>query len=110
VRFLIDSMLPPRVADRLSEAGHDATTPQELGAHNLPDDVLIRIATAERRVIVTEDARDFAHVTSCPVLFVRKSWWPPQRLADELAEALIRWTQHDPEPGPWPHWLPADLR
>jgi Domain of unknown function (DUF5615) len=44
VRFLIDSMLPPRVAELLVAAGHDATTPTQLGAHNLPDDVLVQLA------------------------------------------------------------------
>ena len=72
MKFLIDSMLPPETADLLDAAGHDATTPVRLGAHNLPDDVLIELATAERRVIVTENAGDFAPVTTCPVLFVAR--------------------------------------
>lgn len=41
-----------------------AVTPSRLGAHNLPDDVLVQIATAEDRVIVTENASDFAQVAS----------------------------------------------
>ena len=46
MKFLIDSMLPPRVADLLVAAGHDATTPAQLGAHNLPDDTLVQLAAS----------------------------------------------------------------
>jgi hypothetical protein len=110
VKFLIDSMLPPRVAELLNAAGHDAATPLQLGAHNLPDDVLVELATAQERVIVTENASDFAAVTTCPILLLRKSWWPPGSLADQLAGALDRWAQTNAEPGCWAHWLPAQVR
>jgi hypothetical protein len=40
-------MLPPETAELLNVAGHDATTPARLGAHNLPDEVLIELAAAE---------------------------------------------------------------
>jgi len=110
LKFLIDSMMPPRVVDLLNAAGHDATTPAKVGAHNLADDVLVELAAAEGRVIVTENASDFAAVTSCPVLFVRKSWWSTASLATGLASALDRWATAHPDPGPWPHWLPANLR
>jgi hypothetical protein len=109
VRFLIDAMFPPQVADSLNAHGHDAVAPAGLGAHNLPDDVLIQIATAERRVIVTENASDFAHVTTCTVLFVRKSWWP-RALATRLAASLARWAAANRDPGPWPHWLDVEFR
>jgi hypothetical protein len=110
VKFLIDGMLPPQVAERLDAAGHDAVIPAELGAHNLPDDALVALAALEGRVIVTENASDFAHVTTCTVLFVRKSWWPAEVLAPSLAAALERWAAANTEPGPWAHWLEADLR
>lgn len=103
-------MLPPAVAELLGALGHDGTTPSKLGAHNLPDDVLVRLAGADERVIVTENASDFAAVTECPVLFVRNSWWPGKSLAPNLAAALDRWAKTNPEPGTWPHWLPVDLR
>lgn len=110
MRFLIDSMLPPRVAELLGAAGHDATTPTQLGAHNLPDDVLVQLAAAADRVIVTENASDFAATTACPVLLVRKAWWPAASLAETLAGALDRWAKANAEPGRWAHWLPAELR
>ena len=110
MRFLIDSMLPPRVAELLGEHGHDATTPTQLGAHNLPDDVLVQLAAADDRVIVTENASDFAATTACPVLLIRKAWWPTASLAQTLAGALDRWAKANAEPGRWAHWLPAELR
>jgi hypothetical protein len=81
-----------------------------LGAHILPDEVLVELAAEARWVIVTENASDFAAVIDCPVLFVLKSWWPSGSLARHLADALDRWAMATPEPGPWPHWLPAALR
>lgn len=103
-------MLPPEVAELLNAAGHDATTPLRLGAHNLPDDALVQAAAGQERVIVTENASDFAAVDACPVLFVLKSWWPSRSLAPRLAAALDRWAKANPAPGKWPHWLPATLR
>jgi hypothetical protein len=61
-------------------------------------------------VIVTENASDFAQLTSCPVLFVRKVWWPASSLVVRLGKALDGWAARNPEPGTWPHWLPSDLR
>jgi hypothetical protein len=107
---LIDAMLPPQVTEALNAAGHDATSPEQLGAHSLPDDELIRTSTVQARVIVTENANDFAHVTTCPVLFVRKSWWPSEALSSRLTNALTRWAECNSEPGSWPHWLPAAMR
>ena len=103
-------MLPPSAAELLNAGGHAATTPFALGAHNLPDESLVELATAERRVIVIENASDFAGVTSCPVLLVRKSWWPSRSLPERLASAVDRWARANPDPGPWAHWLPSQLR
>jgi len=110
VKFLIDAMLPPQITEALNAAGHDAVTPTMLGAQNLPDDVLIELTSADGRTIVTENARDFAHVAVCPVLFVRKSWWPGGTLTDRLPVVLDEWAARNPDPGTWPHWLSADLR
>lgn len=103
-------MLPPAVAVLLDELGHEATTPAELGAHNLSDEVLVQLAAETKRVIVTENASDFAAVIDCPVLFVRKSWWSTDGLASRLASALDHWAQANPRPGNWAHWLSAGLR
>lgn len=103
-------MLPPQAAELLKAAGHDALRPADLGADTLDDEMLVQIASAERRVIVTKNAADFAHVATCTVLFIRESWWPQQVLAQRLAAALARWAAAHPEPGSWPHWLEADFR
>ena len=110
MKFLIDSMLPPSVAGLLDALGHDCATPFMLGANDLPDEVLVQFASTESRVIVTENASDFAAVTDGPVLLVRTSWWPAGSLAPNLAGALDRWARANPKPGPWPHWLPVALR
>jgi hypothetical protein len=109
VKFLIDSMFPPEVGDLFAAAGHDPTNPTRLGA-NLLDDELIAVAAREGRVIVTENAQDFADVRTCTVLFVLKVWWPHASLAQRLAASVDRWSLANPQPGPWPHWLPSDLR
>lgn len=110
MKFLIDSMLPPAIAIALEQAGHDAITPRDAGAHNLPDDFLIELATSEGLVIVTENASDFAHVTTCAVILVRKSWWPRERLVSDLAAALDRWAKSHEKPGTWAHWLEPEYR
>ena len=110
MRFLIDAMFPPRLAQELSSRGHDAISPGTLGLYNPPDRALVALATAEQRVLVTENAKDFAWVTSCPVLIALKSWWPAQGLADHMAASLERWSIANPEPGPWPQWLDAEFR
>lgn len=103
-------MLPPDTAELLAAAGHDATTPAQLGAHNLPDETLIALAAAQLRVIVTENASDFASVTACPVLLVRKAWWPSESLAHKLAAALDRWACTNQQPGSWAYWLTPEHR
>lgn len=110
MRFVIDAMLPPSTCGLLTERGHDAVTPADLGAHNLPDPSIVERAATQGRVIVTENAQDFAHVTACPVVFVRKSWWSTETLARELAASLDRWAADNPEPGNWPHWLTEEHR
>ncbi len=97
-------------AERLSALGHDGTTPAGLGAHNLPDDVLVALAAAKDRVIVTENASDLAAVTAAPVLLALKAWWPSGSLTTSLASALDRWAEANPQPGSWAHSLAAELR
>ncbi|HEX9766786.1 MAG TPA: DUF5615 family PIN-like protein [Nitriliruptorales bacterium] len=110
MRFLIDAMLPPHTCDLLVDRDHEAVTPADLGAHNLPDDTLIEIAGADEWVVVTENAVDFARVTSCTVLLVRKGWWSNEALAACLADSLNRWADDHPKPGHWAHWLDSTYR
>lgn len=85
-------------------------TPTDLGAHNLPDDTLIKIAGTDDWIIVTENAVDFVHATSCTVLLVRKRWWPSANLASHLADSLDRWASDHDKPGHWAHWLDTPYR
>lgn len=55
MRFLIDMNLSPRWVEFLTAAGHDAVHWSTVGAPNAPDRELLNHATAEHRVIVTQD-------------------------------------------------------
>ena len=110
MKFLIDAMLPSQTAKELNASGHDAISPWSLGSPRLADSVLIDMAIADGRVIVTENMSDFASVTRCTVLFVRKDWWPPEALSSRVAAALDSWASANPEPGFWARWLDAELR
>jgi hypothetical protein len=110
MRFLIDAMLPPSTCGLLVDRGHEAITPTDLGAHSLSDDTLIEIAGTDKWVVVTENAVDFVHATSCTVLLVRKDWWPSAAFAPRLADSLDRWAHAHPNPGHWAHWLDSTYR
>ena len=56
MRLLVDQNIAARVADLLREAGHDAVHVSELGLQRAEDDEVLRVALAEERVIVSEDA------------------------------------------------------
>lgn len=61
MRLLLDEMHAPHVAERLRSMGHDAVAvkerPELIG---LPDEDLLVVAAGERRVLVTENVKDFA--------------------------------------------------
>jgi len=59
VKCLVDAQLPRRLADFLTDAGHDTVHTSELPAGNAStDDQVIAVADAESRVVITKD-RDF---------------------------------------------------
>jgi predicted nuclease of predicted toxin-antitoxin system len=55
VRFLVDANLSPRVADLLSEAGHDAEHLLAFDLLRVSDDMLFAFAASDERVIVSAD-------------------------------------------------------
>lgn len=61
MRFLLDEMHTPTAAERLRFLGVDAVAvverPEWAG---LADEELLRVAAADRRVLVTENVKDFA--------------------------------------------------
>lgn len=103
-------MVPPEVLSFLNAVGHDAVSPVSIGDPRMSDEEIVDIASAEGRIIVTENTSDFAPVTTCTVVFALKAWWPPGALAARLAHALDRWATANPDPGEWPYWLDAELR
>ena len=61
VKILLDEMPPPGVAALLLDLGHEAVAVKERAdLIGLPDEDLFRAATAEGRVVVTENVKDFA--------------------------------------------------
>lgn len=55
MRFLVDENLSPRIAELLSEAGHDAAHVREAGAAGSSDSEVMRIAQAQDRVVISAD-------------------------------------------------------
>ena len=63
MRILLDEMLSAAIAEQLRKRGHDAAAGQ--GDPNLegkPDTELLRAARELRRVLVTDNVRDFARL------------------------------------------------
>jgi hypothetical protein len=65
VRVLLDEHFSPRrVGGRLTAAGHDVLAIADVPAYaGLPDDQVLELAAAERRVLVTRNAKDFDRIT-----------------------------------------------
>lgn len=62
MRLLLDANLSPRgVAARLRENGHDVLALAENATYEgLPDPQVLELATAEQRILITRNSRDFA--------------------------------------------------
>lgn len=114
MRWLIDEMLPPAVADHLQQLGHDALGVAAAGLAETDDAVLYAAAVEQDRVVVTENFADFSAVLAqrsaadepcVPVVFIRKRNFPRGgALAPNLADHLHRWAISNPDPYPGPHW------
>lgn len=59
MKFLIDNALPPRLAELLREAGHDAVHVRDYKMQAAQDYVILDRALQEDRVVVSADS-DFA--------------------------------------------------
>ena len=57
MNFLVDAQLPRRLVHHLRESGHDATHTLDLPSGNrTTDEEIIRLATAQDRVVITKDS------------------------------------------------------
>lgn len=116
MRFLIDEMFSPAVARHLTDLGHDARHVRDVGLAGRTDDEVFDRATAENRVVVTENAVDFvalldaavgAGALTPPVVLALKRTLPADAgaMANELAKRLARWADNHPDPYRHVHWL-----
>ncbi|NUW40622.1 DUF5615 family PIN-like protein [Nonomuraea rhodomycinica] len=62
-RSLVDENLSQRVAELLTKAGHDAVHVRDLQATSAPDTMVMSLAVAEQRVIVSADT-DFGFLSA----------------------------------------------
>ena len=63
MKLLFDEMYAPAIAALLRDWGHDAVAVKERPPlMGLPDEDLVRVATAESRAVVTENVKDYAAV------------------------------------------------
>lgn len=91
MRFVVDANLSPRVADLLTEAGHDAVAVRHLGLQDALDDEILDLALNDDRIIISHDT-DFG-----TLLAVRRQTKPSFILvrsadpltADQVADLII---------------------
>jgi hypothetical protein len=88
MKFLLDEMLPPQAADILEANGHEVFSVDRPAGKGLSDRTIVEIAATDGMVIVTENWRDFARLTACSIVLVRKDWWASEGLAFRLESRL----------------------
>ena len=94
MKFLIDNALPPRLAELLKQAGHDATHVRVYGMQEADDREILERAREEGRAIISADtdfgailaAQEAAHPSF--VLFRDPNLLAAQDYMDALAVAL----------------------
>lgn len=64
MRLLLDEMYPSALAEALRAEGIDALAVAEIGLAGRPDDDLLAAATADARVVLTENVGDFARIAA----------------------------------------------
>lgn len=62
------------------------------------------MARAEQRVLVSENAKDFAAEHGLVLLFVLKARLPASGIHVHLADLIDGWARANPDPYVGPHW------
>lgn len=62
MKLVLDHHMSPVVAERLRDIGHDAVAASERGWQRVPDEDLLRLASAERRAVTTANVRHFVPI------------------------------------------------
>jgi predicted nuclease of predicted toxin-antitoxin system len=94
LRFLVDAQLPPRLAQRLIELGHEATHIFELGLATAIDSVVWNEAVARKAALITKD-RDFvtlrvARQAGPPIVWLRFGNCDTDTLIQRVTKSLDR--------------------
>jgi hypothetical protein len=89
VKFLVDEMFSPQVAQRLTDLGHDALHVRDIGLAGATDDEVLRCEPRKPR------RRDGQ----------RRRQASAGGMAHALAKRLTRWAEDHPDPYPHVHWL-----
>lgn len=104
MRLLVDEMFPPAVCASLARLGHDALHVRQGGVDARPDPEVAALARLERRVLVTENVKEFAHEQDMVVVCVLKSRLKQKGMAEHLAGTLDEWARAYPAPYLGLHW------
>ncbi|MGQ0466967.1 MAG: DUF5615 family PIN-like protein [Sporichthyaceae bacterium] len=104
MRFLIDEMFPVAVAGLLTDLGHDTIHVFDRGLGARPDVEVAATASAENRLLVTENVADFASAAGIAVACVLKSRLRAKSMAADLASLLDPWSRSEPDPLPGLYW------
>ncbi|MGF1645888.1 MAG: DUF5615 family PIN-like protein [Kineosporiaceae bacterium] len=66
MKLVLDHHMSPVLAERLRDGGHDVVAASERGWQRVPDEDLLRLASAERRAVTTANVRHFVPIVrSC---------------------------------------------
>ncbi len=117
MKLLLDEHFAPAIAAQLRERGHDVVAvPEVQGLRGATDDVVLELAAAEGRAVVTENVADFAALDAtwrtgerahAGIVFTSNRRFPRGR-GDTIGRLLIALDEliaRHPEGTTATHWL-----